>query len=104
MMLFKYPLPTAEDVSTLDLPMPAGARILSLQVQRDTVCLWAMVDPNARETTRRLCIRETGQSCEGLSRAPFLGTFQLNGGTIVGHVFDLGEVQIGGIYCGEVQP
>ena len=39
--IFKYELIVA-DHSKLCLPI--GARILSVQVQRGTVCLWAIVD------------------------------------------------------------
>lgn len=89
--IYKYPLPAGR-LYTNDLRMPAGARILSVQVQHQVVCLWAVVDPEAEVTTRRLLVRDTGDSCEGLSET-FIGTFQLEGGNTVGHVFDAGEVR-----------
>ena len=44
--IFKYELIVA-DHSKLCLPI--GARILSVQVQRGTVCLWAIVDEYQKE-------------------------------------------------------
>lgn len=84
----KYPLPIQDEIP---IRMPKGARLLSVQTQRDAACLWAMVDPQAPETTRRLALRGTGHDVDGLALAPFVGTFQLDGGAFVGHVFDLGE-------------
>jgi hypothetical protein len=88
MVVFKYALTIAD---TIDVPMPAGARLLSVQVQNDVACVWALVDPDARKTTRRLALRGTGHDADGLTFAPFVGTFQLPSG-FVGHLFDCGEV------------
>lgn len=74
--------------------MPEGARLLAVQVQAGTPCLWALVDPSAGSVTRRLALRGTGHSCEGLSPESYVGMFQLPtplGGIFVGHLFDLGE-------------
>ena len=39
--IFKYELIVANHSK---LCLPVGAKILSVQAQRDTVCLWALVD------------------------------------------------------------
>jgi hypothetical protein len=90
MTIFKYPLHVGDDIT---IAMPRGARLLSVQVQAGTPCVWAIVDPSAPSVRRRLVLRGTGHNAEGLSMAPFVGTFQLEGGAFIGHLFDLGEVQ-----------
>lgn len=89
MTIYKYPLPVSDSIA---LPMPKGARVLTVQVQGGQPCVWAMVDVNAPTVTRTFVLRGTGHSAEGLaSLAPYVGTFQLHGGAFVGHLFDLGE-------------
>ncbi len=86
--IYKYPLPVSDE---FNVHMPKGARLLSVQVQHDAPCLWAMVDTNNQKAQRRLAIRGTGHSAERLGFAAFVGTFQLEGGALVFHLFDLGE-------------
>lgn len=86
--VFKYALHVDD---TVDVPMPAGAKVLSVQAQNQVPCVWALVDTDARMTKRRFHIRGTGHPCEGIVFCPFVGTFQLGGGVFVGHVFDGGE-------------
>lgn len=83
--IFKYEMIIA-DHSTLCLPI--GSRILSIKVQRGTVCLWAVVD----EYQKDLCFVDifmygTGQnvSDKDLANKRFAGTVQL--GDLVYHVF-----------------
>jgi len=33
------------------LEMPKGSEILSMQTQNETLCLWALVDPDAKSKT-----------------------------------------------------
>lgn len=89
MRIHKYPLRIADEPA---VTMPRGARLLAVQVQHGRPCVWALVDPDAPLVTRRLALRGTGHPAEGLAMAPFVGTFQLEGGAFVGHLFDLGEV------------
>ena len=83
--IFKYELIVANHSK---LCLPVGAKILSVQAQRDTVCLWAVVD----ECQKELCFVDifmygTGQniSDKDLEDKRFAGTVQL--GELVYHVF-----------------
>lgn len=72
--------------------MPAGARILSCQVQDQMPCLWALVNPEVKETEDRLIeIFGTGNDIKyemGADRV-FIGTFQIDHEEVfVGHVFE----------------
>ena len=72
------------------MPMPQGAEVLCVQVQNETPCLWALVDPNAAEKeTRVFRIYGTGhQIHEQASLDNYIGTFQLQGGLLIFHVFE----------------
>jgi hypothetical protein len=90
--IHKYTLPVTDE---FEISMPAGARLLSLQVQHEAPCLWALVDTDAPATMRRFSLRGTGHECEFGHLVPFVGTFQLHLGNFVGHLFDLGEREAG---------
>ena len=88
MKIYKYPVPVADEFS---IQVPEAARLLDVQVQRGSVQLWAMVAPDARMVTRKFALRGTGHDASGLGFAAHVGTFQLDGGALVFHLFDLGE-------------
>lgn len=74
------------------LAMPVGARILSVQAQRDDVCLWALVD---RDTTideiRYFEAYPTGEPVPAPpgGKRVHRGTALMEGGALVFHVFEL---------------
>ena len=70
--------------------MPAGAEILTVQAQRDTPCIWALVDVDSPPATRMIETFGTGHEVYedmGVDRK-CLGTYQLRGGALVFHVFE----------------
>jgi len=81
MKIFKYPLLLVSDQF---IEVPANLSALSLQVQNDTICLWAAIDPNAPLISQRIFIVGTGQNVPPNVRA-FLGTLQID--NYVWHVF-----------------
>lgn len=87
--VWKYELPF-EDNS--DLLMPQGARLLSVGIQDHAPVLWAQVNVNAPKVLRRVAMVGTGHERDDLNGCPFVDTVQFVGGTLVFHVFDLGEV------------
>lgn len=70
-----------------DVYMPSGARILTLQTQNETPCIWALVDTEAVPTRRTIRIIGTGHNADGVT-GEYLGTFQLDGGALVFHAFE----------------
>jgi hypothetical protein len=70
--------------------MHEGAELLTVQAQGDEIQLWALVDPNARHVFRRIATYGTGYPVPDVSQK-YVGTYQLHGGALVFHVFDLGE-------------
>lgn len=53
----KYPFTLDDEVS---VEMPVGARVIRVDRQNHTNCLWAVVDPGARREARRFYVRGTG--------------------------------------------
>lgn len=83
MTIWKFPLAVTH-VQMVQLP--AGAEVLTVQVQHGGPCLWARVDPSNPPVARRVFIHGTGHECHA-DAAVYLGTFQLADGEFVGHVF-----------------
>ncbi len=87
--VYKYPLPMDEDDFTIFLPK--GAEVLTIQIQGETPCLWALVDPYAKQESRSFHIAGTGHPIHSPANGwewKFIDTFQLRGGGLVFHVFE----------------
>jgi hypothetical protein len=76
-----------QDAIQVMLDMPEGAKILSLQVQNDMPCIWALVDPSAENVKRTFVIIGTGITLPK-GEFDFVGTFQLEKLGLVFHVFE----------------
>jgi hypothetical protein len=85
MRIWKFPL-VVTGMQSID--MPKGAKVLSIQVQRDGPHLWALVDETAPNEPRTFATYATGEQLpEAYNYGRFVGTYQL-GASIVLHVFD----------------
>lgn len=82
--IYKYPLEIREGQC---VDMPEGAIILSVQLQNDKPQLWVLVDTLRPLESRYIKIYGTGNPCDG-SPNKFIGTFQMNDGRLVWHVFE----------------
>ncbi len=70
--------------------MPIGAELLTVQIQGGKPCLWAMVDPAKDQSERHIEIFGTGNPIEeSILERKYIGTYQLHGGSLVFHVFEL---------------
>ena len=89
--VYKYPLPLpgqTEDTFTVDIP--AGAQLLTVQLQRGEPVLWALVDPEDRPTPYTLRIAGTGHPLDASAHYHhYLGTVQMAGGALVFHYFQV---------------
>ena len=85
--IYKYKLANVYDQF---VELPRGAEVLSAQVQRDEIRLWALVDSGATKTDRRAFrIHGTGHSIPDVERLSFIDTVQLSGGALIFHVFEV---------------
>jgi hypothetical protein len=83
--IWKFPLSITDQQQ---ISMPEGAEILSVQVQRGQVCLWALVNPNLAKKPRTIEIFGTGHEVDDSPRT-YIGTVQVHpmGSDLVWHVF-----------------
>lgn len=72
----------------LDLGHYPGARVLSVQVQRDEIRILAIADAKATTVQRTFVVLNTGDAMPDLALR-FWATVQMNGGALVLHVFEL---------------
>lgn len=88
MTIWKFPLQFG---TGLQVKMPRGAKILTAQVQKEKLCIWAIVDPENNVEVRNFSVAITGSNedmVEGLFKDNYIGTFQMAGGEFVGHLFE----------------
>lgn len=87
--IWKYEL---EVTNKQVIKMPVNAKILSVQEQHGKACLWALVGSEGTEATEERVFEVFGTGHEihtdmGIERE-YIGTFQLEGGSFVGHLFE----------------
>lgn len=87
MKIWKFVLNRYEETVSI----PQGAQLLSVQAQHGNVCLWALCDETAPPVQRRIVFVGTGHNANAAEGGTYVGTFQLNNGNLVFHVFALGE-------------
>lgn len=80
-MIFKYVLKS--DVHVAD--MPAGARILKAGIQNRSICVWALVSPDAPRVSRLLTVYGTGAPISSVDQFDYVDTVFV--GPLVWHVF-----------------
>jgi hypothetical protein len=84
--IYKYSL-ALTDTQFVELPL--GAEILTVQMQGDRLCLWAMVNtlPEAIKKNRRIEIIGTGNPVP-TGDLKYISTFQMMDGGLIFHVFE----------------
>lgn len=87
--IWKYPLAITTEQW---VQIPRGAEILSAQLQHGTLCVWTRVDVNAEKVNRVIWVHGTGHEIEATKEPKFIDTFQMDGGSLIFHVFDGGEI------------
>ena len=84
--IWKFPL-SSMDVNYIK--MPEGAKILTVQTQMETPCIWALVNPTAQMTQRVFRTVGTGHDLPEQNPHNYIGTFQLMAGQLVFHLFEI---------------
>ena len=90
--IWKYELDIKDRVEVM---MPVRSRVLSVGNQRETLCLWAIVEPGGAMVKRTFMIKGTGHPYDFRDTAhpaEFLGTVLMHEGALVWHVFDITKV------------
>lgn len=81
--IWKYELKHTDGQS---VEMPEKAEILTVQMQMGILCLWAKVESDNAREKRNILIRGTGNHIGDVG--DYIGTYQLQGGELVFHVFE----------------
>ena len=80
--IWKYPVKEAVE-------MVKGARVLTVQIQREIPCIWAVVNPDEKETeTHHFVIIGTGHKNEDINNLTYIGTVHQLNGVLIWHVFE----------------
>ena len=92
--VFKYSI-TPNDIIEIDLPK--GAEILTVQSQYDQPQLWVLVDPDAQTEKRYFRLAGTGHPIhydmgDMGSEYKYINSFQMNDGQLVFHLFEITEM------------
>ena len=83
--IYKFHLESAR--TTLNLPL--GAQVLTVQVQYGAPCIWVRLDPTLPNVERRVFdVYGTGHTITKDERLTYIGTFQMQEGALVFHVFE----------------
>jgi len=84
--VYKYPL---EVVNAQIIMLPVGAEVLCVQVQHERPCIWACVEgsPATPLEARTFFTHGTGHPMNAAAGG-YVGTYQLEEGALVFHVFE----------------
>lgn len=84
--VWKYPVRP-----TMEIELPVGAQVLSVQMQGGEPQMWVHLDPAAPKEVRSFAVFGTGHEIPD-DYTLFIGTFQTHGGLLVFHVFETRDV------------
>lgn len=84
-IIYKYEVPLKKEFT---LSLPAGAQVLCCQVQNSVPHIWVILDTIKPQETRQFSIYGTGEPIPKETMLSYIGTFQLNGGGYIGHLFE----------------
>lgn len=87
--IYKYPL---EIIDYQSIEIPLGSEILTVQIQNEIPCIWAIVNPDFIKIKYTFRIFGTGNPIEDDFKGSYIGTYQSQGGKLVFHVFLLNKL------------
>jgi hypothetical protein len=82
-VIWKYPIPIADQFA---LNLPSHCKVLSFQFQKNTPCIWVLVDPDAPKVNKGFRIYGTGNPMGYFGN--YIGTAQEFEGALVWHLFE----------------
>lgn len=91
MRIWKFELAVTDQQT---LMMPEGAKLLSVQMQGDACCLWALCDEEMAPEPRHIAIYGTGNPLPD-QPGKYIATFQMHGGALVFHAFEAVDEALG---------
>jgi polyribonucleotide nucleotidyltransferase len=83
--IYKYDLQTT---GLQEIEVPINSRILCVQVQYNQPKIWILVDLDEKQReTINIVIKGTGHKINDVAGLNYIGSYQLESGNFVGHVF-----------------
>lgn len=82
--IWKFPLKLQHEQ---EIEMPAGAKILTVALQKDIICLWALCNPDVPKQKKEIVIFGTGQPIHENLTLKYIGSVQVCNGDFAWHVF-----------------
>jgi hypothetical protein len=87
MKIFKQKLEVSDKQH---IKLPYKAKILTVQTQHNTPCIWYLCDEEEKKTNNRgIRMFGTGHPIPIGFDGTYISTFQLHGGNLVFHVFEI---------------
>jgi hypothetical protein len=83
--IYKYPILVQDRFTVM---MPRCSLVLSAQVQKNTPCMWALIDTDQPPEERHFALFGTGHEVDPKA-VKFIDTFQLHEGSLVFHLFEM---------------
>lgn len=86
--VYKYPL-DAQPCKVVNVVMPAGARVLHVEMQHGQLCMWAMVDPGEiQKAVRGFVVVGTGHAFKTTGEV-YINTIFMHDKGLVFHAFEV---------------
>lgn len=86
--IWKFPV---QPEPLFEIQLPEGAKVLCVQVQRDEPFIWVALDTDKPKVQRVFSVCATGgRMIGGMEGDTYIGTFQMQGGSLVWHLFEIG--------------
>jgi len=84
--IFKYPLSVTDHQ---EIHVPVGGKFISVQVQNNEICLWALVDEDKIQVAREIRVIGTGHPIyDDSGNMDYIGTVQMMSGKLIWHIFE----------------
>ncbi|MCP4552476.1 MAG: hypothetical protein GY834_10655 [Bacteroidetes bacterium] len=86
LVIYKYPVIPNDEIC---IEMPEDAQILTVDTQFGKPQIWALVNPQNPLEKRHFRMAGTGHSIDEKQNLHHLGTFQMDEGTLIFHLFEI---------------
>lgn len=84
--VYKYPVPVND---TFIIDMPEDGKLLTVDMQHGQPQLWALVDSSRKKVPRHFRLAGTGHPIDDREPLEYVNTFQVDGGSLIFHLFEI---------------
>jgi len=84
-VIYKYPIQLAQ---LFGVQMPLNSKILKADMQHGEPVMWALVDTGEPTRERVFSVYGTGNRISRIGPIEYIDTFQMEGGSLIWHLFE----------------